>query len=94
MEDTDQQEIISSFEESHLFIDEAIKSGGILVHCLQGISRSSTIVISYLMKKSKMRFEDALKFVLEKRKETKPNSNFINQLKNYDKFLFGNENEN
>ena len=33
------------------FIDNNLKYGNVLVHCMMGISRSSTIVIAYLMKK-------------------------------------------
>ena len=89
LEDNEEQEIYPSFDESHIFIEEARKGGGVLVHCLAGASRSATIVISYLMKKEKMRFEEAFQFVKCRRPETNPNPYFISQLKEYDTFLHG-----
>lgn len=39
------------FDEAHKFINECLESKGkILIHCQQGISRSTTVLISYLMK--------------------------------------------
>jgi protein-tyrosine phosphatase len=45
-----------------------------------GISRSTTIVIYYLMKKNNIKFEVAYNMVKEKRKVTKPNYGFVKQL--------------
>ncbi|KAK6530340.1 hypothetical protein TWF694_003696 [Orbilia ellipsospora] len=53
--------------------------GNVLVHCEQGISRSSTAVIAYLMRFHKLTFPDALAFVKTKR-QIKPNENFKEQL--------------
>ena len=50
--------------------------GRVLVHCVQGISRSSTIVISYLMLTQNLNYEDALKFVESRRKIVSPNLGF------------------
>ena len=42
-------------------IIESLKShGAIYVHCFAGVSRSSTMVIAYLMKKNRLSFEQAL----------------------------------
>jgi len=42
-----------------------------------GISRSSTIVLAYLMKKRKISFDDAMKFLTSKRNCVDPNSGFV-----------------
>ena len=40
------------WDDCHNFMDEARESGGtVLVHCYAGVSRSSSTVISYLMRK-------------------------------------------
>jgi len=39
------------FEASFDFIDEGVKTGKVLVHCVRGVSRSSTICAAYIMRK-------------------------------------------
>jgi protein-tyrosine phosphatase len=57
----------------------------VLVHCHAGVSRSSTIVISYLMRKYiNFSLNDALKFVKSKRPIIKPNKGFMKQLQKYE----------
>ncbi|XP_075158808.1 dual specificity protein phosphatase MPK-4 [Haematobia irritans] len=64
------------------FIDGAIKKGEcILVHCYFGVSRSSSAVIAYIMKKNKMDYNTAYELVKSKRRFVQPNSGFIAQLK-------------
>jgi len=46
-----------------------------------GMSRSASIVISYMIWKYKMDLEEAFAYVKSKRKIVSPNSNFIDQLK-------------
>lgn len=68
------------------FIDKVLKDGGkVYVHCYAGISRSSTIVIYYLMKYKKMRFTDAFDLVKKKRPVACPNFGFLNILIELDK---------
>lgn len=55
----------------------------ILVNCYMGISRSSTIVISYLMDKYGLSYYKAYSHVLKKRPIINPNKGFIQQLKKY-----------
>ena len=82
IEDNQKQNIEQYFEETFNFIDNAIK---VYVHCAAGVCRSVSIVIAYLIKKENMSYSDALKLVKQKRRFAKPNWNFENQLKNYEK---------
>eukprot|EP01016_Furgasonia_blochmanni_P034008 TRINITY_DN3619_c0_g1_i6.p1 TRINITY_DN3619_c0_g1~~TRINITY_DN3619_c0_g1_i6.p1 ORF type:complete len:261 (+),score=43.43 TRINITY_DN3619_c0_g1_i6:70-783(+) len=76
------------FEKTYEFIETQRNARkNILVHCLAGVSRSSTIVIAYLMKKKNMPFEKALKFVKKKRFVISPNLGFGKQLIKYEKTL-------
>lgn len=62
-------------------LDVAIKKGGhVLVHCLGGISRSSTIIIAYLMLKYDHSLNDAYDMVKAKKSNIAPNFNFMGQL--------------
>ena len=59
----------------------------VLVHCQYGISRSSSMVISYLMFKNKWTFEVAKKYVKDRRPQISPNDGFVKQLKEYEKSI-------
>ncbi|KAL5966589.1 Dual specificity protein phosphatase 12 [Taenia solium] len=80
------ENLLKSFEKAITFIEENIK-GGVLVHCLAGVSRSATIVIAYLMWRFRMSFDDAYKKLLKLRK-VNPNDGFIIQLKCFEKMDF------
>ena len=54
-----------------------------------GISRSSTIILSYLIKYKKMKFDDALNLIREKREKINPNPGFVKQLREYEKECLG-----
>lgn len=47
-----------------------------LVHCQAGVSRSASVVTAFLIKKFKVSFKVALKFVQSKRKVVNPNEGF------------------
>lgn len=52
LEDSPYENISSQFENICMWISDAMDRGGkILVHCWAGVSRSSTIIIAYLMYK-------------------------------------------
>ncbi|XP_073990450.1 zinc finger protein-like 1 isoform X2 [Rhodnius prolixus] len=62
------------------FIDEALQNQGrVLVHCLMGISRSSTLVLAFLMLKRNMSAVEAVTAV-RKHRNIHPNDGFITQL--------------
>jgi len=54
----------------------------VLVNCFAGVSRSTTIVLAYLMYKNKWSVQEALSFVRSKRPIINPNYGFISQLYN------------
>eukprot|EP01084_Bolivina_argentea_P220663 373931_1 len=62
-----------------------IQNNKVLVHCRGGVSRSSTIIIAYLMKIHKMKYINAYKYTKKKREIIEPNDGFAQQLKNYQK---------
>ena len=57
------------------------------VHCQAGISRSASIVIAYVMYKLKLKFEDALDYVKERRPYVYPNDSFALQVQDLEKVL-------
>ncbi len=89
MEDSPLQNIRQYFDECHQFIDMAFKNNSnIFIHCYAGISRSSTIVISYLMLKLKMKYDEAITYVKNIRSIVNPNNSFKQQLLQYENNLF------
>ncbi|XP_072246426.1 dual specificity protein phosphatase 19-like [Leuresthes tenuis] len=77
-------EITSYLEECSSFIDQAREQDGVvLVHCNAGVSRSSSIVIGYLMLREGLLFDDAYSQVKLRRPSIRPNPGFYQQLQNY-----------
>jgi len=76
--------VISSW---HTHTHTHTDGSGVLVHCFAGISRSSTIVVAYLMIKNKWSCHKALKYVQSKRSVCKPNPGFLQQLVEFEKRL-------
>jgi len=90
IKDYDDFNIIDYFEKSNEFINKCKNEGGkILIHCKFGISRSSTLVIAFLVKYKKFTVDKALEFVREKRNIIYPNYGFMNQLYKYEKLIQG-----
>lgn len=85
--DHTKQDLLSHFETSNQFIENALKNphNKVYVHCVAGISRSATLVISYIMKSRCMSYPEALEIVLQKRKVVDPNEGFVKQLVLYHK---------
>lgn len=65
--DSVSEDLLQYIEEGTSFIAEGMKHKGVLVHCRFGISRSSAIVIAYLMKAKKQSFLSSLNEVRHKR---------------------------
>lgn len=62
------------------FEDVREQSGRVFVHCCQGVSRSTSLVIAYLMWREGQSFDDAFQFVKAARGIANPNMGFACQL--------------
>lgn len=84
-----QQDIIPYFFDAIEFIENARQSGGkVYVHCHQGVSRSSSFVIGYLMWRDRERFETVLDRVKAVRSISSPNDGFTGRLLMWQRILF------
>ncbi|KAJ6526766.1 dual specificity phosphatase [Mycena capillaripes] len=64
-----------------MYIERALRrSEGVLVHCQQGIPRSPSIVIAYLIRNHGLSYDVAVSFVKHKRACAKPNPGFARAL--------------
>ena len=78
------------FQEANDFIDKAISDGGrVLVYCHAGVSRSATIVISYLIEKCNISLRQAYLYVLSIKNDICPNIGFFKALQEFEVKLFG-----
>lgn len=90
LQDIPQARIDYYFVQCHQFIEKALTEGAsVLVHCRAGISRSATLVISYLMKAQGLSFKDAYLKVQSVRSCIEPNAGFCRQLQLYGDTLHG-----
>ena len=70
------------------FIEEQINLGkSTLVHCHMGISRSATLLCSYLIAKKNMSAHQAIKFLKDKRSQVEPNIGFCFRLDGFEKAM-------
>eukprot|EP01132_Coremiostelium_polycephalum_P005527 gene5527-6885_t len=87
IEDDCQKDLLSHFPECHQFIETGRKLGGILIHCTAGVSRSATVVISYLMSIFFKPFWDCFQYLRKIRPCIQPNKGFVSQLISYESTL-------
>lgn len=81
IEDCDWEDIDAHFDSCIAFINKQINDNErVLVHCKQGISRSATIVMAFLMFSKQFSSEEALSFVQLLRPKADPNPGFQKQL--------------
>ncbi|CAF3433051.1 unnamed protein product [Rotaria sp. Silwood1] len=81
-------DIKKHFEETNEFLRVCKeKNEKVLVHCQMGISRSSSVVLAYLMKYHHDSLLKAYDYLLERRRIAAPNISFFLQLIRYEKEL-------
>lgn len=83
--DTPHQNIIPFMRSVRQFVSDAVTSGGaVLVHGVNGISRSAALIIGYLMETTDMSYEQSFRLVQSKRFCAFPNVGFQQQLREYE----------
>jgi dual specificity phosphatase 12 len=87
LEDDASANLLGVLDEACTFLDDALKpaeegkvKAKVLVHCLQGISRSGAVVVAYTMKRLNFTYGEALDAVRQARAIVMPNSGFEEQL--------------
>merc|ERR550534_2499845 len=79
LEDLEHENIYPFFPDAFEFIDSS--KGGILIHCQQGVSRSATIAIAWIMRQQQCSFFETLEYAQAKRRVINPNLGFRMQLR-------------
>ncbi|XP_054057130.1 dual specificity protein phosphatase 22-A-like isoform X3 [Rissa tridactyla] len=86
--DSSSQNLLQHFKECIKFIHECrLGGGGCLVHCLAGVSRSTTILVAYLMTVTEFGWEACLAATKAVRSYVSPNFGFQQQLQEYEATL-------
>ncbi|XP_031385743.1 protein-tyrosine-phosphatase MKP1-like [Punica granatum] len=81
LQDSPSEDITSILYDVFDYFEDVREQGGrVLVHCCQGVSRSTSLVIAYLMWRDGQSFEDAFQYVKAARGVTNPNMGFACQL--------------
>lgn len=72
------------------FMQEECSKLNVLVHCRQGLSRSVSVVLAWMIRYQGMTLYQALKQVRERHPQAAPNLSFLQQLSEYASKLRGN----
>jgi len=86
LKDDDTEDISLYFNEIGLIINS---EKTVLVNCAAGISRSSTIVLAYLIKYFNINLKQAFLYTRKKRNQICPNKKFMECLLDYELSLLG-----
>jgi len=88
-----QDHLSKYFDKAFEFINESRnKKEAVLVSCQQGVSRSASLIIAYIMKTLQLNVAQAYAFVKLRNPHISPNLNLMNQLTEFEKILFQNSN--
>jgi protein-tyrosine phosphatase len=89
-EDAIEEQINRHFAEGSEFIDKVLQNhGSVLVHCREGMSRSPSMILAYLMKYQQWSLEKAYNHVVTCNGKLRINDGFKMQLMAYEQKLFG-----
>ncbi len=87
IKDTNDSDILSHLddfiEKIELYNNSNSEKQNILIHCYMGSSRSASLVVGYLCKFKKMKVDEAIYFIKNKRNLVNINTKFIEDLKKW-----------
>lgn len=73
------------FDMCYLFISiSKLEKRNVLIHCMAGISRSTTVAVYYIAKINRWTSSATLDYIKKRRPQAKPNHGFIKQLQSKD----------
>ncbi|KAF8191644.1 protein-tyrosine phosphatase-like protein [Mycena galopus ATCC 62051] len=79
--DSEYEDLLIYLPDACRFIEDALAEGGrVLIHCIMGISRSTTVLAAYLMKTRSLSTAAAISFIKQYRPQVLPNYGFVKQL--------------
>ena len=87
IEDDLNTNITKHLDQSVEYIEKTLEKGNLLIHCQQGMSRSASMIIAYLIKNDNCDYYKAYYWQKTKRSTVAPNYKFVEQLRNYHKNL-------
>eukprot|EP00732_Lithocolla_globosa_P007153 Lithocolla_globosa_v1_NODE_8828_length_778_cov_14.102351.p1 type:complete len:207 gc:universal NODE_8828_length_778_cov_14.102351:59-679(+) len=80
--DSEIQDLTDSIPPSVAFIEGVLsRNGKVLVHCAQGKSRSTSMIIAFLVQKKNMTYDESLTLIHKTRPTAQPNPSFEKQLR-------------
>lgn len=86
------EKLCKYFDRAADFIKECESSNGkVFVHCMCGVSRSSTLVAAYLIREKGMTASNAIEHLHSYRKKVDPNKGFREQLEEYERICSKNK---
>lgn len=84
LNDEEDDDVAKHLSDCARFIDNALQAGGtVLVHCNMGVSRSSTLVLYWLVIKNNWSLEQGFRFIQKSRTQMRPNQGFLRSIIQY-----------
>ena len=92
LSDTCSTNLSCHFPQTNQFITGCLSSNKntLLIHCKCGVSRSSSVLLAYLISVKQMTLDTALKLIKKERRRIRPNIGFFLQLLQLEKNIFEN----
>lgn len=85
LEDLPFAELVAKLPGTTMFLRDALRdpAARVLVHCVEGVSRSTSVVCAYLIAEYGYSPSQAIQYVKSRRRSAEPNFGFVQQLHEY-----------